>query len=313
MPVNLPGDLPAVEALREENIFVMTEDRAIHQDIRPLKMLIVNLMPLKRRTETQLLRLLSNTPLQIELDLLRTQSYEPQTTPQKHLEAFYKTFDDVKKHKYDGMIITGAPVEHLEFEEVKYWEEMQEIMDWSTKNVTSSLFICWAAQAGLNHFYDIDKYELEGKLFGVFEHSINYTKTPLIRGFNDYFYAPHSRWTGLRSEDIKDNSDLKLLSESEKAGPYIILDDEKDRIFVTGHSEYDPNTLKREYFRDKEKGIDIDIPENYFPEDDPSREPIVRWNSHANLLFSNWLNYYVYQVTPFLLEGNEDVIYYSNK
>lgn len=313
MPVNVPGDLPAVEALKEENIFVMTEDKAVHQDIRPLKIVIVNLMPLKRRTETQLLRLLSNTPLQIEIDLLRTQTYKSKNTPRQHLEAFYKTFNEVKKHKYDGMIVTGAPVEHLEFDQVKYWEEMKDIMKWSKDNVTSSLFICWAAQAGLYYFHDIDKYNLDSKLFGIYNHTIKHKKTPLIRGFNDNFWAPHSRWSNIRKDDIEKDPNLTLLAESKEAGPYIVISDEGEKIFVTGHSEYDPLALKREYLRDKEKGIDINIPDNYFPNDDPTKDPVVRWNSHANLLFSNWLNYYVYQVTPFLLEGNEDIIYYSNK
>jgi len=302
MPINIPDNLPAASILKDENIFVMNETLAIHQDIRPQKILILNIMPIKQTTETHILRLLSNTPLQIEIDLMYPKTHKPKNTPIEHLKTFYKTFDEVQKNKYDGMIITGAPVEHIAFEEVTYWPELQEIMTWTTHHVTSTMFICWAAQAGLYHFYGIQKYMLPKKLSGVFYHTVNDRKVPLVRGFDDRFLAPHSRYTEVRRKDIVRIKDLEMISESEIAGVYIVGSKDEKRIFVTGHSEYDPDTLKEEYFRDINKGLDIHIPENYFPDDDPSQPPMVKWRSHANLLYTNWLNYYVYQVTPFDLE-----------
>jgi homoserine O-succinyltransferase len=299
MPINIPDNLPAASILKDENIFVMNETRAIHQDIRPLRILILNIMPIKQTTETHILRLLSNTPLQIEIDLMYPKTHKPKNTPIEHLRTFYKTFDAVCKNNYDGMIITGAPVEHIAFEEVAYWSELQEIMDWSTHHVTSTMFICWAAQAGLYHFYGIRKYMLPKKLSGVFYHTVNNRKIPLVRGFDDRYLAPHSRYTEVRSEDIVRINELEMISESGTAGVYIVSSKDGKRVFVTGHSEYDPDTLKEEYIRDLNKGLDIHIPENYFPDDDPSKPPMVKWRSHANLLYTNWLNYYVYQVTPF--------------
>ncbi len=302
MPLNIPDKLPSVEVLEQENIFVMKETRAIHQDIRPLRLIILNLMPLKIKTETHLLRLLSNTPLQVEIVLLHTKDHISRNTPRAHLKSFYKTFEEIKAQKFDGLIITGAPVEQLEFEKVDYWEELKKIMDWSTTHVTSSLFICWGAQAGLYHFYGIPKYQLESKMFGVFDHTINHRKRPLLRGFDEIFQAPHSRHTEVRREDILKVKELEILSESEEAGVYIVKAKTGKRVFVTGHSEYDPRTLQEEYERDLEKGLNIDVPKNYFPNDDPTLPPRVRWKSHANLLFSNWLNYYVYQATPYNIE-----------
>jgi homoserine O-succinyltransferase len=302
MPLNIPDKLPAVEVLEKENIFVMKETRAIHQDIRPLKVIILNLMPLKIATETHILRLLSNTPLQVEITLLHTENHVSKNTPSEHLESFYKRFSQISKNKYDGLIITGAPVEHLEFEEVDYWEELKEIMDWSLTHVTSSLYICWGAQAGLFHFYNIPKYNLSGKMFGVFDHKINSPLTPLMRGFDEEFQAPHSRHTEIRREDILKINELEIVSESEEAGVFIVISKNGKQVFVTGHAEYDPATLKEEYERDLKKGLKINIPKYYFPDNDPNNMPKVRWKSHANLLFTNWLNYYVYQQTPFNLE-----------
>jgi homoserine O-succinyltransferase/O-acetyltransferase len=304
MPLNISDNLPAVKILEKENIFVMKETRAVHQDIRPLQILIFNLMPVKITTETQILRLLSNTPLQVEITLIYTKMHLSKNTPKEHLDSFYKTFDDISTHKYDGLIITGAPIEHLEFEEVDYWEEMVKIMDWADHHVTSTMFICWASQAGLYHHYGIPKYMRNEKMFGVFRHKI-YSRTNLLtRGFDDYFLAPHSRYTEVRKEDIEKVSDLEILADSEEAGIYLVATKDLRRIFITGHSEYDPITLKSEYDRDIAKGLDIKIPENYFLNDDPGQTPIVRWRSHASLLFSNWLNYCVYQVTPYLLDNN---------
>ncbi|NLI25284.1 MAG: homoserine O-succinyltransferase [Bacteroidales bacterium] len=304
MPLNVPDNLPAIQQLREENIFVMQETRAVHQDIRPLRILILNLMPVKITTETHLLRMLSNNPLQIEITLMHTMTHTSKNTPVEHLKAFYKTFHQVKEKKFDGFIITGAPVEHMEFEEVDYWKELTEIMDWSTGHVTSTLYICWAAQAGLYYFYGIPKYPLPEKMFGVFRHKVNNPRIPLVRGFDDEFLAPHSRHTEIRRSDIEKIHDLEIVSESDKAGVYIVVSKDGRKVFVTGHSEYDPYTLRDEYLRDKNKGLPIHVPENYFPENDPSKEPLVYWRSHANLLFSNWLNYYVYQVTPYILNGD---------
>lgn len=305
MPIKIPDNLPASEVLNSENIFVMGENRAFHQDIRPLRILILNLMPTKIVTETQILRLLGNTPLQIDIVLMHPKTYLSRNTPEEHLITFYKTFDEVKDQKFDGMIITGAPVEHMDFEEVAYWEELTQIMDWKVHNVTSTLHICWGAQAGLYYYYGIPKYPLNEKMFGVFPHTINKKNVKLMRGFDDEFYAPHSRHTETRREDIEKVEDLEILSESPESGIYIVASKDGREIFVTGHSEYDPLTLKAEYDRDVAKGLDIKVPRNYFPKDDPTKEPHVKWRGHANLLFSNWLNYYVYQETPYELDRIE--------
>jgi homoserine O-succinyltransferase len=299
MPLNIPDNLPAIEILNEENIFVMRETRATHQDIRPMQVVILNLMPVKTTTETHILRLLSNTPLQTEIVLLHTKNHVSKQTPIEHLQAFYKTYDEIRDKKFDGMIITGAPIELLDFEEIDYWEELKEIMDWAKRNVTSTMFICWGAQAGLYHYYNIPKYMLDKKLFGVFYHTINDSKIPLVRGFDEEFQAPHSRYTEVRKEDIEKVRDLIIVSESQEAGTYIVMTRDGRQIFVTGHSEYDPTTLKEEYERDLKKGLSIELPRNYFSGDDPSKTPKVRWKSHANLLYYNWLNYYVYQMTPY--------------
>ena len=299
MPIRIPNELPAVKVLTSENIFVMTETRAITQDIRPLKLLILNLMPLKIDTETQLSRMLGNTPLQIEIELLKTSSYESKNTSAEHLITFYKTFDEVKHKKFDGMIITGAPVEQMEFEEVEYWDELCEIMEWSKTNVTSTFHICWGAQAGLYYHYGVKKYPLEKKLFGVYPHTVEYKNSILMRGFDDEFYVPHSRHTTVKREDIEKVPELKILSTSPQAGVYAISSKNGRQFFITGHSEYDPGTLRKEYLRDKNAGLPIDIPENYFPDDDDTKEPMSTWRAHANLLYTNWLNYFVYQTTPY--------------
>lgn len=299
MPIKIPNELPAVKVLNSENIFVMTETRAITQDIRPLKLLILNLMPLKIDTETQLSRMLGNTPLQIEIELLKTSTYESKNTSAEHLLSFYKTFDEVRDRKFDGLIITGAPVEHMEFEEVEYWEELCEIMEWSKKNVTSTFHICWGAQAGLYYHYGIKKYPLEKKLFGVYPHTVEYKNSILMRGFDDTFYVPHSRHTTIKREDIEKNPELKILSTSPQAGVYAVSSKNGRQIFITGHSEYDPGTLRKEYLRDKNLGLPIEMPENYFPDDDDTKEPVSTWRAHANLLYTNWLNYFVYQTTPY--------------
>jgi homoserine O-succinyltransferase/O-acetyltransferase len=302
MPLILPDELPAIETLRNENVFVMSESHALHQDIRALRILILNLMPLKITTEKHILRNLSNSPLQVEIDLLRTQSYTGSNTPIDHLERFYKTFNQVNHSKYDGMIITGAPVEQMEFEEVDYWEELKDIMDWTIHHVMSTLYICWGVQAGLYHHYGIPKYQLPKKMFGVFPHTVNNKTASIVRGFDDVFLAPHSRYTEIRKSDVATVPDLEIISESEQAGLYILAKTDGRQVFVTGHSEYDPLTLKEEYERDVKKKLSIDVPDNYFPNNDPTKMPVVRWRSHANLLFSNWLNYYVYQRTPYDLE-----------
>ena len=299
MPIKIPDKLPATKTLSNENIFVMTEKRAMKQDIRPLKLVILNIMPTKIVTETQLMRLLGNTPLQVEIDLLHMKTHTSKNTPAEHLQAFYKDFDDIKDSKYDGMIITGAPVEKMEFEDVTYWEELKEIMDWTQQNVTSVLHICWAAQAGLHHHYGVPKYPLDKKMFGIFEHKVLQKKSKLLRGFDDVFYAPHSRHTEIRREDVEKVSELQILSESIEAGLYIVASRDRRNIFVTGHSEYDSDTLHREYVRDLEAGLPIEVPVNYYPNDDYTKPPRVTWRAHANLLFSNWLNYYVYQSTPY--------------
>ena len=291
--------LPAVETLRKENIFVMDSDRAQSQEIRPLKIVVLNLMPLKITTETDLVRLLSNSPLQIEIDFLRLKSHTSKNTPIEHMMAFYKDLDEIQKSNYDGMIITGAPVELLEFVEVKYWKELTGIFDWAHNHVTSTLYICWAAQAGMYHFYGVPKYRLPEKMFGVFEHKTNNSLNPIFRGFDDVFYVPHSRHTEVRSRDILKVPELTLISESEKSGVYMVMARNGREFFITGHSEYSANTLDTEYKRDIKKGLPINLPENYYRDNDPKNEPLVRWRSHANLLFTNWLNYFVYQETPY--------------
>ncbi|GAE35746.1 homoserine O-acetyltransferase MetA [Halalkalibacter akibai] len=299
MPIKIPDNLPAKEILNAENIFVMDESRAYSQDIRPLKIVILNLMPVKETTETQLLRLLGNSPLQVEVSFIYPNTHVSKNTSHEHLHSFYKTFDEIKARKFDGMIITGAPIEMLEFEEVTYWEELQEIMNWSVDNVTSTLHICWGAQAGLYHHYGINKYSLEKKVFGVYNHSIEKQNVNLLRGFDDEFLAPHSRHTDVRKEDIEQVNDLEILSMAEGAGVYIVASRNGKQIFVTGHSEYDVCTLQQEYERDLEKGLDIHLPHNYFPQNNDQLPPRLRWRAHSNLLFSNWLNYYVYQETPY--------------
>ncbi len=299
MPIQIPNDLPAAGTLQQENIFVMTETRAITQDIRPLEIVVLNLMPTKVVTETQLSRLLGNTPLQVRLELMHTSTHQAKNVAQDHLLAFYKSFDELKHRKFDGMVITGAPVEHMDFEDVDYWQELCEIMEWSKTNVHSTFHICWGAQAGLYYHYGVQKHPLEEKLFGVFRHSVDYKRSILLRGFDDVFWAPHSRHTTVLREDLEKIPGLRILASSEKAGVYAMASKGGRQIFVTGHSEYDPDTLQREYLRDKGLGLPIHVPENYFPEDDDTRQPVVRWRGHANLLFSNWLNYFVYQTTPY--------------
>ena len=299
MPIRIQADLPAIEVLEGENIFVMTHERANLQDIRPLKIAILNLMPTKIETETQLLRLLGNTPLQVDVELLHTATHVSKNTSSYHLNTFYKTFDDVKDQKFDGMIITGAPVEKMAFEEVDYWDEMCRIMEWSKENVYSVLHICWGAQAGLYYHYGVPKYPLAEKCSGVFRHRVLRRTAKLVRGFDNVFYAPHSRHTEVRAEDIKKVPELEILCDSKEAGVYIVTTKKGRRIFVMGHSEYDADTLKNEYFRDLERGLNPKIPANYFPVDDPTKTPVVRWRSHAYLLYSNWLNYFVYQITPY--------------
>ena len=301
MPIKIPDELPAFDVLQKENIFIMTEERAVHQDIRSLKILILNLMPKKIETETQLLRLLGNSPLQVDIDLLHPETHESKNTSKEHLMNFYNHFDQIKDRKYDGMIITGAPVEHLPFLEVDYWEELKKIMDWSVHNVFSTFHICWGAQAALYHHYGINKFPLEEKIFGIFEHEICRENMELMRGFDDKFFAPHSRHSRVKTEDIENEPELRVLSVSKNAGLYIAAKKNWRQIFVTGHSEYDPLTLRDEYIRDLEKGHDISVPENYFPDDDPEKKPIVKWRGHAHLLYSNWLNYCVYQRTPYYL------------
>jgi homoserine O-succinyltransferase/O-acetyltransferase len=302
MPVNVPNNLPAIKILEEENIFVIDESRAIHQDIRPLKIIILNLMPLKVTTETDLLRLLSNSPLQIEIDFMKIKGHTPKNTPLEHMNMFYRSFDELKNKKYDGFIITGAPVEMLPFEEVTYWNEMKEILDWAEHNVYSSLYICWAAQAALYHHYKVPKFPLPEKMFGVFEHTHASSQLPIFRGFDDVFFMPHSRHTEVRAEDIEKVKGLQIISSSEQAGVAIVKAKNGRQLFITGHSEYSRNTLDTEFRRDKAKQLPIQIPVNYYAGNDPSHAPVMRWGSTANLLFANWLNYYVYQETPYNLE-----------
>ncbi|MFW6265052.1 MAG: homoserine O-acetyltransferase MetA [Bacillota bacterium] len=299
MPIKIPDKLPASEILRKENIFVMNEDRAIHQDIRSLNIAILNLMPTKIETETQILRLLGNTPLQIEVVLLHPETYESKNTPAEHLANFYHTFSDIKNDKYDGLIITGAPVERLRFDQVDYWNELKQIMEWSKHNVYSTLHICWGAQAGLFYHYGVNKVEKGSKITGIYKHIVEKKNAELVRGFDDIFYAPHSRHTEVRREDIEQHQGLDVISTSKEAGVYIVSSKDRRQIFVTGHPEYDRLTLKGEYLRDIDKGMDIKIPCNYFPEDNPEKKPVLNWRSHASLLYSNWLNYYVYQSTPY--------------
>ena len=299
MPLNLPDKLPAIELLKEENIFVIDTSRATQQDIRPLRIVILNLMPLKITTETDLVRLLSNTPLQVEISFMKIKSHTSKNTPIEHMKTFYTDFDQMRHEKYDGMIITGAPVEQMDFEEVTYWDEITEIFDWARTHVTSTLYICWAAQAGFYHYYGINKRQLPQKLFGVYEHKVSNRKIPLVRGFDDIFLAPHSRHTETPSEAIHACKELTILAESEKAGVFLAIAEEGKKIFVAGHPEYDRYTLNNEYHRDLDKGLPIQVPYNYYPDDDPEQRPLLQWRSHCNNLYSNWLNYYVYQATPY--------------
>ena len=301
MPLNLPDKLPAINLLKEENIFVIDNSRANAQDIRPLKIVVLNLMPLKITTETDLIRLLSNSPLQIEVSFMKLKSHTSKNTPIEHMKAFYHDFASMREERFDGMIITGAPVEHLEFEDVNYWSEITEIFDWTRTHVMSTMYICWAAQAGLYYHYGIPKYPLEKKMFGIFEHHVTegFSHLPIFRGFDDVFYVPHSRHTEVRREDIDKCKDLQVVSESDESGVHIVMARGGREIFVTGHSEYSPYTLDGEYRRDLGKGLPIDMPKNYYRNDDSEQGPLVRWRSTANLLFSNWLNYYVYQETPY--------------
>ena len=307
MPICIPNNLPAAAALQQENIFVMDQDRATTQQIRPLEIVLLNLMPTKIVTETQLSRLLGNTPLQVNLELMHTSSYRSKNVSAEHMLSFYKSFDELKDRKFDGMVITGAPVELLEFEEVDYWDELCRIMEWSKTHVHSTFHICWGAQAGLYYHYGVNKHTMQEKLFGVFPHHADYKRAILLRGFDDTFWVPHSRHTTVDREDIEAIPELKIIASSEQAGVYAVMNKGGRQIFVTGHSEYDQDTLNKEYLRDKNQGLPIHVPENYFPDDDDTKEPIVRWRSHANLLFSNWLNYFVYQTTPYdiMSIGNE--------
>ena len=308
MPVKVQNDLPAKGILENENIFVMDEDRAMHQNIRPLSICILNLMPVKQDTELQLLRALSNTPLQIAVSFMKMNSHVSLNTPIQHLNQFYKTFDELKNNKYDGLIITGAPVEQIPFEEVDYWKEMCEIFEWSKTHATSTLHLCWGAQAGLYYHYGLKKYLLPEKKFGVYEHHVMNRKVPLVRGFDDYFMAPHSRHTEVRAEDIRAVKELTILAESEEAGVFLAIADEGRKIFVMGHPEYDRVTLDKEYKRDKDKGLDIKMPVNYYPNDDDTQKPRLQWRSHGNILYSNWLNYYVYQTTPFQFINTDEIV-----
>ena len=303
MPIKIPDSLPATQTLLNENIFVMDELRAAKQDIRPLRVALLNLMPTKIETETQFARLLSNSPLQVELTLLQTATYEAKNTSREHLLAFYETFEDVKERKFDGLVITGAPVELMEFEDVEYWDELCRIMEWSKTHVYSTLHICWGAQAALYHHYGIRKYPMDEKLFGVFPHEVEYKNSMLFRGFDDVFMAPHSRHTTIHREDVEAVPELQILASSEEAGLYVIKTEQGKQIFITGHSEYDALTLEKEYLRDKNAGLPIEVPKNYYPDDDDTRKPLVTWRSSANLLFFNWLNYFVYQTTPFELDA----------
>lgn len=308
MPIKTQNDLPAKEILEKENVFVMDENRAVHQNIRQLEIAIVNLMPLKEETELQILRSLSNTPLQVNVTFITTKSHESTHTSVSHLNKFYQTFDEVKKQKFDGLIITGAPVELMEYEEVDYWDEICQIMEWSKEHAFSTLHLCWGAQAGLYYHYGIQKHVLDKKMFGVFRHYVKNRKVPLVRGFDDIFYAPHSRHTEVRKEDIEKCENLTILAESDEAGVFLVIDKTGKQIFVMGHPEYDRLTLDSEYKRDKNKGLPIDVPVNYYPNDDDTQKPVLTWRSHGNILYSNWLNYYVYQDVPYEFI-NTDLIY----
>ena len=299
MPLNLPDRLPAIELLKQENIFVIDNSRATQQDIRPLRIVVLNLMPLKITTETDLIRLLSNTPLQLEISFMKVKSHTSKNTPVEHMKAFYRDFELMRNEKFDGMIITGAPVEHMDFEEVAYWDEISDIFSWARTHVTSTLYICWAAQAGLYFHYGVPKYKLDKKMFGIFEHRTNNPLLPIFRGFDDVFYVPHSRHTEVHREDILKVKELDLISESDESGVYMVMARGGREIFVTGHSEYSPLTLDTEYRRDLDKGLPIEMPVNYYRDNAPAKGPVVRWRAHANLFFQNWLNYYVYQETPF--------------
>ena len=299
MPIKIPDALPARQTLESENIFVMSEMRAQTQDVRPLRIALLNLMPTKITTETQLSRLLGNTPLQVELELVQVSSHKSKNTAEEHMLAFYKTFDEIKDQYFDGMVITGAPVEQMAFEEVDYWQELCEIMEWTKTHVHSTFHICWGAQAGLYYHFGIDKIPLEKKMFGIFKHKVVYKNPILLRGFDEEFWVPHSRHTSIRREDVVACPEIKILAESEEAGLYAMCTEGGKQVFITGHSEYDRETLQLEYLRDKNLGLPIDVPKNYFPDDDDTQEPVVRWRSHANLLYSNWLNYLVYQSTPY--------------
>jgi homoserine O-succinyltransferase len=299
MPIKVQKDLPAKTIIENENIFIMDEERAINQDIRPLRIIILNLMPLKEDTEIQLLRVLSNTPLQVDTTFLHMASHVSKNTPANHINKFYMTFDEVKKHRYDGMIITGAPVEQMPFEKVGYWKELEEIMEWSKDHVTSTLHICWGAQAGLYYHYGINKIQLPEKMFGIYKHEVLHRRVPIVRGFDDVFYAPHSRHTGVSTEEINSKEELYVVAESEEAGVFLVMAKEGRQFFVFGHPEYDRMTLDQEYKRDKSKGLNIQIPKNYYPDDNPDNQPILTWRSVSNALYTNWLNYYVYQETPY--------------
>jgi homoserine O-succinyltransferase/O-acetyltransferase len=303
MPLNIPDKLPAIEALLKENIFVMDASHASKQDIRPLRIAILNLMPVKITTETDLIRLLSNSPLQVELDFIKLSSHTSKNTPKEHMQAFYKDFNLILHNKYDGLIITGAPVEQMPFEEVIYWKELTEIFSWARTNVTSSIFICWGAQAALYHYYGIPKYPLNKKMFGVFKHTKDNSMNPILRGFDDVFYVPHSRHTEIRREDILKVPELSILSESDESGVYMVASLNGREFFLTGHSEYSPETLDNEYKRDLAKQLPIEIPKNYYLDDNPNNPPLVRWRSQANMLFVNWLNYFVYQKTPYNIDS----------
>ena len=303
MPIKIPDQLPARQVLESENIFVMAQQRAETQEIRPLRIALLNLMPTKITTETQLSRLLGNTPLQVELELVQVSTHKAKNTSQEHMLAFYKTFDEVKDQFFDGMVITGAPVEQMAFEEVEYWQELCAIMEWTKTHVHSTFHICWGAQAGLYYHFGINKVPLEKKMFGIFPHRVVYKNPILLRGFDEEFWVPHSRHTSIRREDVAARPEIKILAESEEAGLYAMCTEGGKQVFITGHSEYDQETLKLEYLRDKNLGLPIDVPKNYFPDDDDTKEPVVRWRSHANLLYSNWLNYLVYQSTPYEVDA----------
>ena len=308
MPIKTQNDLPAKEILEQENIFVMDENRANHQDIRPLSIAILNLMPLKEDTELQILRSLSNTPLQVNVTFVATSTHEATHTSANHLNKFYQSFDEIKNENFDGFIITGAPVEQMEYEEVDYWPEICKIMEWTKTHVTSTLHLCWGAQAGLYYHYGIPKYPLEKKMFGVYEHKVMNRKVPLVRGFDDHFMAPHSRHTQILKEDIEKHSDLTILAESDEAGVFLVIAKDGGQIFVMGHPEYDRLTLDKEYKRDKAKGLPIDLPVNYYPDDDDTKKPLLQWRSHGNIMYSNWLNYYVYQNTPFEFINTAEIL-----